>query len=476
MTFNAGLLNTNLATDVIGQTKMDLATPVNIFNSLQANKRANQQAIATQKLADLTLSTAEKEAKKKESIKKIMQSSLNQNGTINAEKAIAGFNQNGFYDEAMAIQEKMAKVAKERQEAQKAQDEVNAQVGNAFLTAVESPNQIESFLNAQKEAKSRGWNMSQDLINYQPTSEEINTGKLNPKIQEGLKYYGERFLTPEQKLARKKEEDSKLEDEKFFGNLIPAKDENGNMALFSTSNKGKSKQIEFPAGFELDPKLVYKDVNDKIVILDGTKQVGTIDKGVSKTDSATLELKRKEDARKEEEFQQTKIENAKKTRAYEQKNKGQIDSLQNYLDKAIELKNNPNLKYTTGASRANLTKGSKVPFISTAGKDAQASIDYLVSSGIIETMAKLKAESPTGSTGMGALSDKEMQVLKDSFSVLGNENASYEMKVKELDRVIGIMSKRLMEQRNLSRDSEGTLGPEPDEETSIRDKMKRKKK
>jgi hypothetical protein len=458
MTFNAGLLNTSLATDVIGNTKLDLATPVSIYTSLQANKRANQASLAQQKLSDLTLSENEKAQKKAAQRQQILQSSLNPDGTINAEKAITGLNKIGDFDAANGIQDRMFKVAEERK---KAQDMQVLELGKIASAVLDAPNPVEAFANFKIDAEKRGLKLSKGLLNYMPVAEELADGRIDPNVKTELQYYLDRTLTPEQKLEREKTKAGDLTgEEKFFGNLIPAKDENGNMALFSTSNQGKAKQVQFPAGFKLDPKLVYKDANDKIVILDGTKEIGSIDKGVSKSDAASLALKQKEEARKQEEFEQNKIKTARESRSYEQKNKGQIDSIQTFLDKAVELKTNPDLKYTSGLSRFNPTKGSQIPVISTPGKDVQAAIDYLVSAGVVETMAKLKAESPTGSTGFGALSEKEMDVLKNSFSILGNKDISIDLKVKEIDRVIGIMDKRLREQRSFSRESNQILGPE----------------
>jgi len=133
------------------------------------------------------------------------------------------------------------------------------------------------------------------------------------------------------------------------------------------------------------------------------------------------------------------------------------------------------MAYISGSGRYHPTKGSNVPIIETIGKDLQADIDFLTDMGVIETMAKLKAESPTGSTGFGALSEKELMVMKNAFSLLGNPEISAKKKKFEVDRVIEIMERRAREQREYDRESEKLLGPEPTEEEELLNQMKIKR-
>ena len=138
------------------------------------------------------------------------------------------------------------------------------------------------------------------------------------------------------------------------------------------------------------------------------------------------------------------------------------------MDKAYSISKSPDFGKISGAGRFGLG-GSKIPIWETKGKDLQADIDFLTDMGVIETMTKLKAESPTGSTGFGALSEKELMVMKNAFSLLGNPEISGKKKKIEVDRVIEIMERRAREQREYDRKSEALLGPEKTDDELLLD-------
>lgn len=458
MPLNVGIVDHSIIGRGARESKIDLATPVNMYTAIRKDRR-------DQKLSELTLSKEEREQKRQAELQGIIQSSLTPEGSINSEKAIAGLNRGGFLDEAAAIQDRYQKAAEARR---KAMEDSAKDMSSTFLSVAESKNPAEAFLLAKEDGQKKGWKMSRGLMEYTPSDEDIATGKINPKVMQELLYHGEKFLTPEQRIARAKAKGEAGGAEEY--GLTPIYGKRGDkIVALQTSKAGGVKEIPLPEGIALTPGVTLKDLGGEIGIFDKSgAAVGSFAKGIDpgkKKDlefkGEDLELKRAENARKEEEAAAKKVEVAKKARAYEYKNKAAIESLQTFLDKANAVKDSENMKYVTGAMGA----ARHIP--GTAAADLQADIDFLVSSGVIETMTELKNQSPTGATGFGALSEKEMKTLQDAFSVLGNTKISPNKKRAEMDRVIKIMEKRKREQRILSRESNELLGPEPTEAEAL---------
>jgi len=459
MPFNPGIADPSLVTQGVRESKIDLATPVNMYTSLRQDARA-------QRLSDLTLTKEETEQKRAAELQGIIKSSLTPDGHIDSEKAYVSLNRAGFYDEASHIEERMAKAQQERQSQQEAQAK---DMSSAFLGVVDSKNPVQSFLLARDEGLKKGWKMSPGLLEYNPSDQEIASGKFaNPKVGQELLYLGERFLTPEQRIARAKANGDKPSDTKF--GLTPIYGKRGDQIVaLQASDSGGVKEIQLPDGITLTPGVTFHDLGGQIGMFDksGTA-IGTINKGIDpgkKQDlalkGADLALKQADNARKEEEFKAKKLDLAKKAKSYEKENSEAIQSIQTFLDKAHSVKENPNMKYVTGA-------GGVVRLVpGTPAADLQADIDFLVSSGVIETLRNLKSQSPTGASGFGALSEKEMSVIQNAFSIIGNTKISPNKKREELGRVISIMEKRQRETRGLFRESNDILGPEPTEEEKL---------
>ena len=472
MPLNVGIIDPSIVTQGTRESKIDLATPVNMYTALRADSRA-------QKLSELTLSKEEKAAKREEDLQGIIKSSLTPDGHIDSEKALASLNRGGFVDEAAHIQERMEKARMAQQtamqEAQKAKQEMQKRAGNAALAVLDSKgDKAESFLQFQKYAQENNLPISEDVKNYRLSDEEGHTGQLHPKIMSYLDYLGNESLSPEQRLARQKATDPNATPEEYGMAPIYGKDAAGNTVALQTKKSGGIKKIELPEGITLTPGVTHIDMGDKTGLVDKSgKVVATIDKGIDPGKKADLGIKGEELVLKKEEATQKaakaeadKIEVAKKARAYALKNQAGLESIQTFLDKANKVKDNPNMKFVTGAGSV----GSYVP--GTGAADLQADIDFLVSSGAIETLGQLKSQSATGASGMGALSDAELVLLKNSFSSLGNKNISPNKKREELSRIIGIMDKRLREQRELTRESNSLLGPEPTEAETRKARMK----
>lgn len=417
MTFQPGLLDTNMPTRVLSQSKIDLATPVNIFTSLQANKRA-------QKLAELTMTEADKKKKRETDYQKVMQSNLNPDGTINAKGAIAGLNQKGMYKEASKIQDRMMQTAIKRKEEE---SKVNLELGKMADAVLQSENPVDAFMIAREDATKRGIKMSEGLLNYMPTDEEIVDGGLDPRVRTELDYLSKRAIAPKGPMSV---------EEKLL--------------LMNERYKQKKELAQTKSDVKVAQSLTEAEKSRERI---AKQKVGIA--------GAKLGLEKEKAGRESEKFEEDKKKWARGNRAYKQKTQGQIDSLVDYIDLAEDIRDNPNLKFVTGIGKM----GRFVP--GTGAADLAADIDRIGSAGVIEIMTKLKAESPTGSTGFGALSEKELSVLKNSFSIIENPNISPAKKKQEIDRVLKIMNKRLKEQRTLNREAETLLGPEKEENLNI---------
>lgn len=451
MPLNVGIIDPSIVTQGVRESKIDLATPVNMYTALRADSRA-------QKLSELTLSKEEKAQKRSAELQGIIQGNLTPDGHIHTEKMVPALNRAGFVDEASAIQERYLKAAEARRAAEEAQDKERS---SAFLAVADAKNPVEAFILAKEEGNKRGWKMSPGVLNYIPGDEEIRDGKLDPRVMQEMRYHGERYLTPEQKIARAKATGEDGSGDEFGLTPIYGKDAAGKTIALQTSKKGGIKQIELPEGITLTPGVTHIDMGDETGILDKSgKVVARIAKGIDPGKAADLEIDRAKEARDSEEY-------AKKVRAYATKAQGETSSIQTFIDRAYKVKDNKNMKYVTGMGRlAKNLWGSEAA-------NLQADIDFLVSSGVIETLTQLKNQSPTGATGFGALSDSELTAIKNAFSVLGNDKISPEKKKAEVERVLSIMEGRIREHREITRESDKSLGPEPTDAEKRKEKMRK---
>ncbi len=437
MALDVNILDTSL---IQPKGKFDIGAVIDTYGAVQDIRNR-------QKLSELTLSKEEKAQKRAEEYQGILKSSLTPNGHVNSEKAIVDLNRAGFLEEAAAIQDRFEKAKAARF---KADEEKEKEMSTVFGSVVDSTNPVEAFILAKEEGKEKGWKMSPGVLNYIPGDEEIRDGKLDPRVMQEMKYHGEKFLTPEQRIARAKvANDGTTADEYGLAPIYGTK--NGKPVALQTSKKGGVKEIELPPGIELTPGVSYQNLGDKVVVFDKSgAPIARIAKGVDPGKAADLEIDRAKEARDAQEY-------AKKVRAYDTKAKGETASIQTFIDRAHKVKANDNMKYVTGIGKlGRLLPGSPAA-------NLQADIDFLVSSGVIETLTQLKNQSPTGATGFGALSDSELTAIKNAFSTLGNTDIGPEKKRDEVKRILDKMESRLREHREISRESDKTLGPEPTE-------------
>ena len=433
MALNPNILKTGTISRGARGSKIDLVTPVNIFNTVRENRRE-------QKLADLTLTQAEKAEKRGIEYQEIMQSSLNPNGTINGEKAIAGLNRGLFFKEAQGVKDRMAKAQAaqmdariKNQEARRKSQEIQGNMAGAVLKAG-------SLL--EKDAA-----LSLAL-------EEWNTQEMKiPKIfLDGAGYSRDKELAltamrdsaddfkkgSQAKAIYTTEGIGKLQDGKFSYLNDP---ETGKRLQREYAEKGYKKTI-------IDGNIVMVnalDPTDQIVIGKSGEEARKEKAEGRKAKELTfkekeLELKEKESERKEAKFK----ENAKKWaidhKKLKAKNQTAINKFSRFSRKARAIANDPNLKYITGIGRYGLG-GKGVPLFETKGKDLQADLDNLSAMGAINTMIQLKSESATGSTGFGALSEKELSVLQNALGALENDEISPPKKKAILLEVADIMDK-----------------------------------
>ena len=83
------------------------------------------------------------------------------------------------------------------------------------------------------------------------------------------------------------------------------------------------------------------------------------------------------------------------------------------LDNALSMIPENGISWNTGFTGSAL---SMIP--GTDARNLQAELDTIGSGAMLQTMQALKAASPTGATGMGALSDSEGKLLRDSLGSL----------------------------------------------------------
>lgn len=412
------------------RTELDLS-PLNQFAIARRDKR-------DQSLADLTLTNLEKKARDDEEITKIIKM-----GRGNLQQIHQNLMREGYSDKAMEVQQYAQKQQQAQQEIQIKQNEENenklSQWSDISKTILDSEKPLDMFINARKDAVKRKLPISENLLNYFPTDEEIRDGRIDPNVYKELDYF------------------SKIKSQKKTGPLTLEErlEQQDNLYLL----KRKEAQQNLNNRKEFEDYKTGVDVNKPLTKVEESRERLAEQNLILKGEE--LKIKLANEARE-------KQEHAKKIRAYTQKNKGVIDGIQTFLDRAKPLLDNKGLDKTSGGSRY-LPGGSEVPIFETKGKDLQADIDLLVSLGVVEKMAQLKSESSNGSTGFGALALKELETLQNSFSLLGNKEISANKKRAEIKTVYDIMERRHREQRELDRQSNLLLGPEKTAEQIIKD-------
>ena len=431
MAYNPGVLDTGIISRGVRESKLDLTTPINIYTGLQANKRANRAAAAQQKLSDLTLSQTEKKLKRQDQYRDIMQNSLNPNGTVNGVEAIQNLNRAGLFYEAEQIQNRMVKRHQVQQQKMlgkaKIQDKKQLELGKASDAVISSDDPLSAFMFFRKDAVKRGLPLSEGLLNYNPSDEEIENNSLNPKVATELKYLSERAIKPRGPMS--------LEDK---------------LTEMDERYKRKKDLIREKSKVKVDQPLTEAEKSRERI---AKRKVGIEEKKEERA-AEKWELDRK-----------TALQKHKKIKA---NFKSQINKFDRFINKARKVAESPDLIYTTGEGRFHPKRGKNIPFIDTKGKDLQADIDVLLGMQTLETMAELKRLSPTGSTGFGALSAPELKILQDAATSIGNDEVSAPKKKAIILEAISVIEK-FQDNLETFESENDLLGPEKTDDDLLND-------
>jgi hypothetical protein len=151
--------------------------------------------------------------------------------------------------------------------------------------------------------------------------------------------------------------------------------------------------------------------------------------GGGETQELTNEIKRLQIAQQRDKIDAGQQADTTKRTAALQLADDMTDVIDDLLDPATG-------QLTPGASAI---VGGRIPFASqvpaSKAADAKAALDRLTGTLVIELMAEMKAQSRTGATGFGQLSERELAVLLQAATKLSNRNMSEGAFAAELKRI-----------------------------------------
>lgn len=129
-----------------------------------------------------------------------------------------------------------------------------------------------------------------------------------------------------------------------------------------------------------------------------------------------------------------KIEEGKKATAMKRESAVRMaEDLTKVIDTLVDPKTNT---LTPGAQSI---VGMRVPFAAevpgSKAADAKASLDRLTGQLVVDLLGEMKAQSKTGSTGFGALSERELAIIQSAATKLTNRNMSEKAFADELKRI-----------------------------------------
>jgi len=243
------------------KTKIDLATPVNIYTALQKNKRE-------QSLADLDLSTAQRKQRNEESISQI-RSQFSKNPELAYNALIA----RGHIKAADDFKSEINAQAKQMQENQKRQQDMLAQqqtmAANKQKAFREQVDHNAGIIGPDYQE----WAKLTPDVKQQSIGEIAGNFKdLGAKLPEWFEAepYSPKHEQYMGMLAKRHQETSGTgADEKFFGNVINAKDENtGEIKKYVSSNQGNLKELQVPDGVEILEGTKVINLKDRTIITD----------------------------------------------------------------------------------------------------------------------------------------------------------------------------------------------------------------
>ena len=396
------------------QTQLDLS-PLNQFAVARRDR-------IQKSLADLTLTQEQKKARDEAEVKEIMMRSGG-----NPMTAIPQLKAKGYFTEAGKFEQAVEARKKAKFESDKAVFELNKQkrlrVGELARGVTTSDNPAQAFRNFQSSALDEKLPINRAMLEYQVTDED---NKLDPNLVTQLNYMG----------SQTGKSGTQARVRTIYANgMVWLQDKDGNIEPARDPKTGK----------QLSQSETYKTVagEDEIYTVGSKsgelKGTGIKPKGRAK-EKADIAKTVQETKIAGEKWLDQKDKNIAVHKKMKMKNKNAIDKFSRFSRKARAIANSPDLRLITGAGKY-LPSGKETPLFATKGKDLQADLDNLVAMGAIGTMIQLKAESATGSTGFGALSQKELDVLQNALGSLDNDSVSVKKKKDILLEVAGIMDK-----------------------------------
>ena len=171
----------------LGQARTPLNFQQGISNYFtgQANKRANIASEAKQ--------TATQQAnKKRQTIADMVMKFTNEQGQMDDDGFSSSLLKKGYLKEVTEFQkdrseQKSAIFELDKQQREKRQS-VSKELGTSFRAVLDSDNPVESFMSARAAAVKNKMPLSEGLLNYFPTDEEIVDGRLNPEVSRELDF------------------------------------------------------------------------------------------------------------------------------------------------------------------------------------------------------------------------------------------------------------------------------------------------
>jgi hypothetical protein len=398
------------------KTELNLAPAIQTYFQGQQNKRKQQ-------LHELTLDDMQKQKARARKIQEIrMTTAGNPQATLQGLESIGEFGEADKFRKGVMEQQESARKAQQSQmELQKQQSERLGQLARGVTT---SDNPAQAYKQFQNTVIKERLPVGRGFVEYQVSDEDVG---LPPELVTSLNYMGQSSVNPGTSArVRTIYGNGKVWLQKPDGTVEPARD------------PATGKQLSESQSYKtvVGDDQIYK-VNSKTGVMEGTgvKPKGKTKESVdiAKTVQETEIAGEKWEAQKEK-----NLESHQKTKL---KHKSNIDKFARFSNKARKIAQSPDLKFITGGGRYHPTRGKSVPLMATPGKDLQADLDNLISMGAINTMIQLKAESKTGSTGFGALSEKELGILQNALGAFKDDEVSVQKKRELLIEVAEIVDK-----------------------------------
>ena len=418
---NWGIPDYNLGT---ARTPLNLQPGIENYFLGQQNQRQNS-------LAELTMTKWERKQKRDAELKQIQQQNVG-----NPQGMIQGLERAGYSDEARKAKIQIANAQKARFEQKQAED--------TFKT-----NKMDKFAKTYANLPDLSEGKTERIDYYHDKIQPFTGG---PAWSEQM----DQRLLASAKTASGMGVQARVRQ-------LPTKD-----GIVNFYPDGTSEFARDDKGEVLKPPSTYKSVagEDQLYRFD-SKSGEFVGTGIKPKGKALERVKIAETTQKTqiagEKWEEEKGRNLEKHKKLKLANSSEIAEIQAFADLASSIAGNEAISNITGIGVAHPVKGLAMP--GSAGSNLRVDLDRLIAMGAIQTMAKLKRESPTGSTGFGALSQKELSVIQNAFAGLESKMQSPAKLKKELQRISDIMNKYMLNIRQF--ESQNTFQPDITEDQSL---------